>query len=80
MYDLDEVAGKESSSTKDKGIDPSEVKGDDLLICSPTVPTFSLSDRRWGKHLVLFCYSIVFPLANILNVAEVAVANIKEID
>ena len=29
--------------------------------------------------MVLFCYSIA-PLANILNVVEVAVANIKEID
>jgi len=46
VYDLDEVAGKESSSTKDKGIDPLEVKGDDLLICSLTVPIFSLSNRR----------------------------------
>ncbi|CZS92550.1 uncharacterized protein RAG0_03160 [Rhynchosporium agropyri] len=36
-----------SASAKDKGMDPSEVRGDDLLICSATVPAFSLGDRKW---------------------------------
>ena len=61
VIDLDE-AEEVLASAKNNGIDPSEVRGDDLLICSPTVPRFSLGDRRWGEHLVLFCYGIAFPL------------------
>ncbi|KAH6701253.1 P-loop containing nucleoside triphosphate hydrolase protein [Leptodontidium sp. MPI-SDFR-AT-0119] len=58
VIDFDD-AEEVSASAKNNGIDLLEVRGDDLLICSPTVPAFSLGDRRW---------------------AEVAVANIKEID
>lgn len=78
VIDFDD-AEEVSALAKNNGMDSSEATRDDLLICSATVPGFSLGDRRWGEHLVLFCYSIV-PLANILNVVEVAVANIKEID
>ncbi|KAH6712098.1 hypothetical protein BKA61DRAFT_577202 [Leptodontidium sp. MPI-SDFR-AT-0119] len=41
-----------SASAKNNGIDPLEVKGDDLLICSLTVPGFSLGDRRWAEVVV----------------------------
>jgi hypothetical protein len=49
------VDDKEEGPAKDNGIDPLEVKGDDLLIYSPTIPRFSLGNSRWGKHLILFC-------------------------
>jgi hypothetical protein len=66
FIDLDEVSEKSSSSAKGNGMDPSEVKGDDLLICSPTVPGFSLDNSRWGEHLILFCCRNKFPLADTL--------------
>jgi hypothetical protein len=62
FMDLDEVTEKSSSSGKGRGMDPSEVKGDDLLICSPIVPGFSLGNRRWGKKLIPLCSSKVFPV------------------
>jgi hypothetical protein len=65
-WDLDEIDEEGPSPAKRDGIDPSEVKGDDLLICSPTVPGFSLGDSRWGEHLILFCRSNAFPSANTL--------------
>lgn len=55
--DLDEVDQELSSSTKANGIDPSEVKGDDLVVCSPTIPGFSLDNNRWGECWVLSCRS-----------------------
>jgi hypothetical protein len=65
--DLDDVSEKSSSSSaKANGMDPSEVKGDDLLICSPTVPGFSLGNRRWGEHAILFCSHNKFSSANSL--------------
>jgi hypothetical protein len=66
FIDLDEVSEKSSSSAKGNGMDPSEVKGDDLLICSPTVPGFSLDNSRWGEHLIIFCCCNKFPLADTL--------------
>jgi hypothetical protein len=78
--DEDDEDDEEGPSTaKGNGMDPSEVKGDDLLICSPTVPGFSLGKSRWGEYLILFYYSNSPPSANI-NVVELAVADIKEID
>jgi hypothetical protein len=59
--DLDEVSKISSSSAKGNGMDPSKVSGEDLLICSPTIPGFSLGDRRWGEHLILFYYYNKFP-------------------
>ncbi|KAH8586089.1 P-loop containing nucleoside triphosphate hydrolase protein, partial [Bisporella sp. PMI_857] len=52
IINFDEASNKSSSSAKANGIDPSEVKGDDLLICSPTVPGFSLSNRKWAELAV----------------------------
>ena len=49
IIDLDEDDEEGPSPGKGNGIDPSEVKGDDLLICSPTVPGFSLGNSRWGE-------------------------------
>lgn len=43
---------KSSDSVKSKGIEPSEVKGDDLLICSPTVLGFSLGIKMWAEFAV----------------------------
>ncbi|KAN0106673.1 hypothetical protein V8E51_009549 [Hyaloscypha variabilis] len=45
---LDEIDEEEPSPAKGDGIDLLEVKGDDLLICSPTVPGFSLGNSRWA--------------------------------
>lgn len=53
LDDGDET-GKELSQVKDNGMDPSEVEGDDLLVCSLTVPGFSLGTSRWGEHLIFF--------------------------
>jgi hypothetical protein len=61
LIDLDEVSEKSSSSAPTNGMDPSEVKGDDLLVCSPTVPGFSLSNTRWGEQLIMFYYRNTFP-------------------
>ena len=66
LIDLDELDEEEPSLAQGSGMDPSEVKGDDLLICSPTVPGFSLGNSRWGEHLILFYCSSNFPLANTL--------------
>jgi len=49
ILDLDEDDEEGPSTAKGNGMDPSEVKGDDLLICSPTVPGFSLGNSRWGE-------------------------------
>jgi hypothetical protein len=62
FIDLDEPSEKSSSSAKGNGIDPSEVKGDDLLICSPTLPGFSLGNSRWGEYLILSCCRNKIPL------------------
>jgi hypothetical protein len=41
---------RSSDSVKSNGLEPSEVKGDDLLICSPTVLGFSLGNKLWGER------------------------------
>lgn len=38
-----------SSEGKPIGIEPVELEDDELLICCPTVPGFSLSDKLWGE-------------------------------
>ncbi len=65
LFDPDEIDEEGPSPAKGNGMDPSEVKGDDLLICSPTVPGFSLGNSRWGEYLILFCCSSNLPSANI---------------
>ncbi|KAH8757124.1 P-loop containing nucleoside triphosphate hydrolase protein [Hyaloscypha finlandica] len=52
FIDLDEIDEEGPSPAKGNGMDPSEVKGDDLLICSPTVPGFSLGNSRWVELAV----------------------------
>jgi hypothetical protein len=44
--DLDKFAENLSSLAEGSGIDLLEVKGDDLLICSLTLPRFSLGNNR----------------------------------
>jgi hypothetical protein len=56
MFDLDEIAEMLSTPAKGNRMDPSEVKGDDLLICSPTIPGFSLGNAIWGEHLITLCW------------------------
>lgn len=48
----DTSSAKPSSVVESNGMDPSEVKGDDLLICSPTVPGYSLGNKHWGERLI----------------------------
>jgi hypothetical protein len=38
-----------SDAVKSNGMEPSDVKGDDILICSPTVLGFSLGNKLWGE-------------------------------
>jgi len=45
-------AEKTSDSVKTNGLEPSEVKGDNLLICSPTVLGFSLGIKLWSEHFI----------------------------
>jgi hypothetical protein len=46
VIDLNEEGLSLAKSSKSNRMEPSEVEGDDLLICSPTVPGFSLGDKR----------------------------------
>ena len=46
----DDESKKSSDSIKSTGRYVLEVKGDDLLICSPTVLGFSLGIKIWGEH------------------------------
>jgi hypothetical protein len=49
IIDLAKITEKLSppaKKSKSNGMDLSEIKGDDLLICSPTVLRFSLSNKR----------------------------------
>jgi hypothetical protein len=43
---LDRISGDRLSPAEDNRINLLEVKGDDLLICSLTVPRFSLGNSR----------------------------------
>ena len=49
ILDLNEDNEEGLSLAKGNRIDLLEVKGDNLLICSLTVPGFSLGNSRWGK-------------------------------
>jgi hypothetical protein len=49
IIDLNKISKKLlflAKSNKSNRIDPLEVKGDDLLICSLTIPRFSLGNKR----------------------------------
>ncbi|CZR66033.1 uncharacterized protein PAC_15933 [Phialocephala subalpina] len=48
----DDDSEKSSDSVKSNGMEPSDVKGDDLLICSPTVLGFSLGIKLWAEFAV----------------------------
>lgn len=61
-------------------MEPSEVKGDDLLICSPTVPGFSLRRKMWGECFIFPLHGNPKPrVANEFGAAEFAVDDIKDI-
>ena len=70
---------KSSDSVKSNGMEPSEAKGNDLLIGSPTVPGFSLASKICGEDLMFLELSKSTPLANALDVAEFAVDDIRDI-
>jgi hypothetical protein len=55
-FDLDEITAMLSTPAKGNRMDPSQVKGDGLLICSPTIPGFSLGNAIWGEHLIPLCW------------------------
>jgi hypothetical protein len=44
-------SGPPLRQVKSIGIEPVELKEDELLICCPTVPGFSLGDKLWGEIL-----------------------------
>lgn len=44
-------SGPPSRQVKSIGIEPVELKEDELLICCPTVPGFSFGDKLWGEIL-----------------------------
>jgi hypothetical protein len=44
-------SGPSSRQVKSIGIEPIELEEDELLICCPTVPGFSLGDKLWGEIL-----------------------------
>ena len=75
LFGDEDDSEKPTDSVKSNGIKPSEVKGDDLLICSPTVLGFSLGIKMWGKHLT----TPVYYVANDFDVAEFAVDDISDI-
>jgi hypothetical protein len=49
LFDEDDDPETSSDSVMSNGMEPSRVKGDDLLICSPTVLGFSLGVKLWRK-------------------------------
>ena len=73
-------AEKASDSVKTNGLEPSEVEGDDLLICSPTVLGFSLGIKLWGEYLICPVWSSEAPRKLANDVAEFAVDDIKDIE
>jgi hypothetical protein len=52
VFGPEDTRNRSSDSVRSNGMDPSEVKGDDLLICSPTVLGFSLGNKLWGERLL----------------------------
>ncbi|KAI6709035.1 AAA family ATPase [Diplocarpon mali] len=43
---------KSPDAVKKTGMEPSDVKGDDLLICSPTLLGFSLGNKLWAEFAI----------------------------
>lgn len=39
----------QSNQVKSNGTDPAEMKEEDLILCSPTVPGFSYANKMWGE-------------------------------
>jgi hypothetical protein len=52
------LSGLPSLYVKSIGLEPIELKEDELLICCPTIPRFSLGDKLWGEILPCqqWCY------------------------
>ncbi|KAH8759552.1 hypothetical protein F5882DRAFT_453760 [Hyaloscypha sp. PMI_1271] len=48
----DDDSETSSDVVKSNGMEPSDVKGDELLICSPTVLGFSLGNKLWAEFAV----------------------------
>lgn len=45
------ISVKPADQVKDSEMDPSEMRDEDLLHCSPTIPGWIFSDKIWGKLL-----------------------------
>ena len=45
----DDDSEESPDAVKSNGMEPLDVKGDDILICSPTVLGFSLGNKLWGE-------------------------------
>ncbi len=53
LWGDDDDSEKSSDLVKSNDIKPSDVKGESLLICSPTLLGFSLGNKLWGERLIL---------------------------
>ena len=51
VFDFDNSAEKKLDKVGNNGKEPTELKNDDLLICSPTVLGFTLNGKFWCKFL-----------------------------
>lgn len=51
----DDDSTNQSVQVKSNGKDPAEMKDDDLILCSPTVPGFSYGNKLWGKQHLSCC-------------------------
>ena len=51
---------KSPNAVKKTSMEPSDVKGDDLLICSLTLLGFSLGNKLWGEHPIFLAWQSEF--------------------
>ena len=77
MFGTERSSRNQSAWVKRNGMEPKEIKEDDLLLCSPTVPGWSFGNKQWGEHLISSCCGTV---KLIPFIAEFAVVDIKNID
>jgi hypothetical protein len=49
LFDLRGDSEHSGDKVKVTGLDPGEMQDQDLLLCSPTIPGWILSDKTWGE-------------------------------
>ena len=58
LFDFGGSSGESVDHVNENEVDPREMQEQDLLICSPTIPGWILSDKTWGEipdgNLVIF--------------------------